>query len=129
MNMKWYLSIIAWIADAIKRKAELGDDNSVDSRLSRLEEKLERIDKSNIPVALFASGLPIYLIGFAGSLNNAIQALNIKLDYLIYLIVGALLVNWAMVQLKEKRRNIYISMGLTFGSLIAVSVFNLIRLP
>ena len=125
--MKWYLGIIAWVADAIKRKAEVNKSDSVDARLERIERKLDQVIKSSIPVALFASGLPIYLIGFAGSLKNAIDVISFEWNNLLYLVVGSLLVTYAMARLSESKRKIYLTIILTFGTLIVVNLINLIR--
>lgn len=122
--MKWYSGIIAWIADAIKRKAELNEDDSVDARLGKIEEKLKRIDKSNLPVAVFASGLPIYLIGLAGSWKNSMEVTGIEWENRIYLVVGSLLVILAMIGLKERKRNIFITIAITFGGLIVITIIN-----
>lgn len=126
--MKWHLRIIAWIADAIKRKAEMEDDNNVEARLGRIEEKLAKIDKSNIPVALFASGISIYLIGFGNSLNNAINAIGIDWDNLMYLVVGSLLITVAMKIYTRRNRDSIITIALTFGILIVINLVNYFRL-
>lgn len=125
--MKWYLRIFMWVADAIRTKAESNEDNNVDARLGRIEKKLKGIEKTNIPVALFASGIPIYLIGFANSLKNALEGTTFEWDNLVYLIVGSLLVTFAMKRYSGKNRDSYITIAITFGILICISIFNYIK--
>ncbi len=127
INMKWYLGIIAWVADAIKRKAELNEDDSVDDRLERIEQKLDQVKKSGIPVAVFASGLPIYAIGLAGSLKNTIELITFEWNNLLYLVIGMFLVIWAMTRLKVRDSHITITLLLTIVPFIIVTVINIIR--
>jgi uncharacterized membrane protein len=126
--MKWYLSIIAWIADAIKRKAELDKDVSIDARLERIENKLDQIKKYSIPVAVFAAGFPIYLIGLGGLLKNGIEATGIEWNNLLYLGVGIVLVIWSLLRLPNGNRKVSVILALTIASFVVIGIFSLIRL-
>ena len=125
--MKWHLGIVAWIADAIKRKAELNENNSIDARLGKIEERLTKIEKSSIPIALFASGVPIYAIGFAGSLKNAMEATSIEWINFTYLFVGSILVTFAMKRHTGRNRDSFITIAITFGVLVIITIINFIR--
>jgi len=108
-------------------RQEAPETDTVKNKLERIETKLTKLEKSSLPIALFASGIPIYAIGFASSLKDAIGVAGIVWINFMYLFIGSLLVALAMKMHKKRNRDSYIMIGITFGVIIIFLVINILR--